>query len=63
MSRNVHCVKIEGLEREPLKYCKGDGKKTFTAPFPMFGKVTFDERINVLEMYSKGDVSYILARP
>ena len=30
------------LEREPLRYGKGDGKVTFTRPFLMLGKVTFD---------------------
>ena len=45
------------LEREPLKYCKGDGKVSFTRPFPMSGKVTFDEQVNVLERYWKCDVS------
>ena len=37
------------LEREPLRYCKCDGKVTFTRPFLMLGKVTFDEHVNVLE--------------
>ena len=40
-----------GLEREPLRYCKGDGNVTFTKPFLMLGKVTFDEHVNVLERY------------
>ena len=29
------------LEREPLKYCKCDGKVTFTRPFLILQKVTF----------------------
>ena len=34
-----------------------DGKVTFTRPFLMLGKVTFDEQVNVLERYCKGDIS------
>ena len=47
------------MEREPLRYCKGDGKVTFTRPFLMLGKVTFDhdEDVNVIERYCTGDIS------
>ena len=48
---------LKDLEREPLRYCKCDGKVTFTRPFLMLGKVTFNERVNVLERYCKGDLS------
>ena len=48
---------LKDLEREPLRYCKCDGKVTFTRPFLMLGKVTFDERVNVFEKYCKGDLS------
>ena len=41
---------------ETLKYCKGDGKVTFTRPFLMLDNVPFD----VLERYCKGNVSYTL---
>ena len=34
-----------------------DGKVTFTRPFLVLGKVTFDEQVNVLEKYCKGDIS------
>ena len=40
-----------------LRYCKCDGKVTFTRPFLMLGKVTFDDHVNALEMYEKGDTS------
>ena len=40
---------LKDLEREPLRYCKCDGKVTFTRPFLMLGKVTFDEPVNVLK--------------
>ena len=33
------------MEREPLRYCKADGKVTFTKAFLMLGKVTFDKHI------------------
>ena len=45
----------KGLEREPLRYCKGDGKVTFIRPFLMLGKVTFDT--NILESHRKGNIS------
>ena len=48
---------FNGLERELLRYCKCDGKVTFTILFLMLGKVTFDEHVNVLEGYCKGDIS------
>ena len=28
----------------------------------MFGKVTFNEHVNVVEMYCKGDISYMFKR-
>ena len=37
--------KEHGLEREPLRYCSGDGKVTFTRPFQIFGEVTFGEHL------------------
>ena len=48
------------LEREPLRYWKGDGKVIFTRPFLMLGKVTFDEYGNALELSCRGDISYIV---
>ena len=36
---------LEGLEREPLRHCKGDEKVTFTRPFLMFVKL---EEVNLL---------------
>ena len=40
------------LEREPLRYCKCDGKVIFTRPFQMLGKVTLiDDHVNALERY------------
>ena len=48
---------LKDLEREPLRYCKCDGKVTFTRPFLMLVKVTFGEPVNVLERYCKGDLS------
>ena len=47
----------ELLEREPLRYCKCDGKVIFTRPFLILGKVTFDHHVNALERYWKGDIS------
>ena len=52
-------VPPKGLEREPLRYCKGDGKVTFTRPFLMLGKMTFDKYVNVLERYCKHDIIII----
>ena len=54
---------IKNLEREPLRDCEGDVKVTFTRPFLMLGKVTFDEHENVLERYWKGDVSQTFTKP
>ena len=36
---------------------------TFAIPFLMMGKVTFDERVDVLESYCKGDISYTFIQP
>ena len=44
------------MEREPLRHCECDKMVTFTIPFLMLGKVTFDEQVNLLERYCKGDV-------
>ena len=49
---------LKDLESEPLRYGKGGGKVTFTRPFLMLGKVTFNEQVNVLQRYCKGDISY-----
>ena len=43
--------------KEPLRDCGSDGKVTFTRPFLMLGRVNFDEQVNVLVSYCKGDVS------
>ena len=48
------------MEREQLRYCKVDGKVTFTKPFLVLDKATFDKHGNILEMYCKGDISYTL---
>ena len=42
---------LKPLERESLKYCKCDGKVTFTRHFLMLDKVTFGEYINALERW------------
>ena len=54
---------LNDLEREPLRYWKGNGKITFTKPFLILGKVTFDKHVNVLERYCKGGISYIFTKP
>ena len=46
-----------GLEREPLWYCKCLGNVTFTRPSLTFSKATFYEVVNVLEGYCKSDIS------
>ena len=46
---------LNGLEREQLRNWKGYGKVTFTRPFLMLDKVTFDEHVCVWERYCKGD--------
>ena len=51
-------VNAYGKMVEPLWYCKCDGKVTFTR-----GKVTFDEHVNALERYWKGDIMYTLTKP
>ena len=48
---------LRTLKISKESHCEGDGKVTFTEPFLMLGKVTFDEQVNVLERYCKGDVS------
>ena len=48
---------LKDLEREPLRHCEGDGKVTFTRPFLMLGRVTFDKQVNVLERHCKDEVS------
>ena len=44
-------------------YFKCDGKVTFTRPFVMLGKVTFEEQVNVLVRNCKGEISYIFTKP
>ena len=44
----LHCAnetlrKSKAMEREPIKYCKGDGKVAFKWSFLLLDKVTFDE--------------------
>ena len=41
------------LHPEVDNYCKCDGKVDFTRPFPLLGKVTFDDHVNALERYDK----------
>ena len=41
---------------------KGNEKVTFTRPFLILGKVTFDEHVNVLEEYCKGNKSYTFTK-
>ena len=50
------------LEREPLRYCKCDGKVIVTRPFLRLGKVTFGDHVNALERYWKGDISYTFTK-
>ena len=54
---------LKDLEREPLRYWKGNGKMTFTKPFLILGKVTFDKHVNVLERYCKCGISYTFTKP
>ena len=54
---------LKDLEREPLRHREGDGKVTFTKPYLMLGKVTFDEQVNALKRYCKGDVSQTFKKP
>ena len=54
---------LKPLEREPLRYWKCDGKVIFTRPFQMLGKVKFDDRVNALERYWKGDISHTFTKP
>ena len=51
------------FERELLRYCKGNRKVIFTKPFLMLGKVTFDEHVNALVRWWKGDISYTFTKP
>ena len=44
-------------------YCKCDGKVIFTKPLLMLVKVTFDDHVNALERYWKGDISYTFTKP
>ena len=44
-------------------YCKGDGKVTFTRPYLILCKVTFDEYVNILAMYCKSERSYTFTKP
>ena len=36
---------------------------TFTKPFPLFGKLTFNKHVNVLERYCKGGISSTFTTP
>ena len=54
---------LKDLERERLRYWKGSEMVTFTKPFLIFGKVTFDKHVNVLERYCKGGISYTFTTP
>ena len=62
-ARKYTVYELKGFEIDPLNYCKGDGKVIFTRPFLMLSKVTFDEDVNVLEIYHKGDISYTFTEP
>ena len=33
------------------------------SPFRIFGKVTFNEQVNILDMYCKSDLSYRFTKP
>ena len=44
---------LKYLEREPIRYYKGDGKITFTRIFLMLGEGSFDEYVNTFERYCK----------
>ena len=44
----------EDLEREPLRHYNADGKTLL-----MLGKVTFEEHVNICEIYRKGDIIII----
>ena len=52
-------------ETDLLRYCKCNGKVTFTRPFLLLGKVILDEHVNVLEKVLGGDtgLSYTLTKP
>ena len=39
-AHNWNFKKHKGLEREPLRYVKGDGEVTFTRPVPNVGQGT-----------------------
>ena len=54
---------LKDLEREPLSHCEGDGKITFARSSLMLGKANFDEQVNVLERYCKGDLSKTFTKP
>ena len=56
-AQNYTFKDLKDLETKPLRHCEGDGKVTFPRPFLMLGKVTFDEELNVMERYCRGDVS------
>ena len=63
LRENKHLINLIFLEREPIRYCKCDGKVTFARPFQMLGKVTSDEYVNALERYWKDDILYIFRKP
>ena len=46
---------LSRFEKRAIRYCKCGGKVTFTRPFLIFDKVTFDEHVNVPERYCKCD--------
>ena len=48
-AHNYTFKEMKLLEREPFRYCRYDGKVTFTRLFLMLDKVTFDEHVNILE--------------
>ena len=41
---------------------KGHGKVSFTRPFLILDKVTFDEKVNVLERYCKSAILYTFTK-
>ena len=55
---NKNIKGLKHLERESLTYCKSDGNVTFTRHFLVLDQVTFDEHVNVLGRYCKGDILY-----
>ena len=60
LGNTIQCTELD-LRKGTTRYWNGDGNVTFTRPFLLLNKVTFDEYVDVLESSLKGDIADLLS--